>query len=230
MKTIVIDDSKMQRTAVTELVRKHPDLDLVADYKNGIEARIEMEQNRVDLVFLDIEMPIISGFDFIESLKERPQIVLITGKADYAMQAFEYDVTDYLLKPITAERFKISVKKAMANRGDSEPDDVGDSYIIVNSKLKKIKVSLEEIQWVEGLGDYIKIVTESKGILVLSTMKSFLAQLPQENFMRIHKSYIVNLDKVENFNGSQVEVDGHSIPLSRNKKAQLEEALLNSPL
>lgn len=228
LKTIVIDDSKLQRTAIAELVRKHKKLDLTADYKNGIEARIAMEEHQVDLVFLDIEMPIINGFDFIDSLKERPQIILITGKADYAMQAFDYDVTDYLLKPITAERFNTSVKKALANRTDSDSDIADDQYIVVSSKLKKVKVPVNDIQWVEGVGDYIKIVTEEESILVLMTMKTLLESLPREKFMRIHKSYIVNLEKVENFNGARVEVSGQQLPLSRHKKTLLEEALLNS--
>lgn len=228
LKTIVIDDSKVQRLAVMELVRKHDQLDFVADYKNGIEARIDMEEKQVDLVFLDIEMPIISGFDLIESLQNRPQIILITGKADYAMQAFDYDVTDYLLKPITAERFATSVKKALAKRSDARPETSESRSITVSSKLKKVKVHLNDIWWVEGLGDYIKIVTEDNTIMVLSTMKSFLGQLPGDTFMRIHKSYIVNLEMVEKFSGSQVEVRGHQIPLSRHKKTLLEEALLNS--
>jgi len=228
LKTIVIDDSKLQRTAIAELVRKHKKLELMADYKNGIEARIAMKEHPVDLVFLDIEMPIISGFDFIESLQERPQIILVTGKPDYAMQAFDYDVTDYLLKPITAERFNTSVKKALANRIDPESDISDDHHIVVNSKLKKVKVSVNDIRWIEGVGDYIKIVTEEDNILVLMTMKALLESLPHEKFMRIHKSYIVNLEKVENFNGAQVEISGQQLPLSRHKKALLEEALLNS--
>ncbi len=229
LKTIVIDDSKLQRTAITELIRKHQKLELTADYKNGIEARIAMKEHPVDLVFLDIEMPIISGFDFIESLEDRPQIILVTGKADYAMQAFDYDVTDYLLKPITAERFDTSVKKALANISDMEPEIADEQHIIVNSKLKKVKVSVNDIRWIEGVGDYIKIVSETEKILVLMTMKSLLESLPKEKFMRIHKSYIVNLEKVENFSGAEVEVSGHRLPLSRHKKTLLEKALLNTP-
>ncbi|WP_373519788.1 LytR/AlgR family response regulator transcription factor [Pricia sp.] len=228
LKTIVIDDSKLQRTAISELVRKHQKLELTADYHNGIEARIAMKENPVDLVFLDIEMPIISGFDFIESLQERPQIILVTGKADYAMKAFDYDVTDYLLKPITAERFSTSVKKALANRSDPEPEITDDHHIMVNSKLKKVKVSVNDVRWIEGVGDYIKIVTEEENILVLMTMKALMESLPKGKFMRIHKSYIVNLEKVENFNGAEVEVSGHRLPLSRHKKILLQEALLNS--
>lgn len=229
LKTIVIDDSKVQRTAIAELVRKHQKLELTADYKNGIEARIAMKEHPVDLVFLDIEMPIISGFDFIESLEERPQIILVTGKAEYAMQAFDYDVTDYLLKPITAERFGTSVKKALANWTDLESEIADDRHIIVNSKLKKVKISVNAIRWIEGVGDYIKIVTEEQNILVLMTMKALVENLPKGKFMRIHKSYIVNLEKVENFSGAEVEVSGHRLPLSRHKKTLLEEALLNTP-
>lgn len=227
LKTIVIDDSKMQRTAMAELIRNHPNLELIADYKNGIEARISMDTDPADLVFLDIEMPIISGFDFIESLKDCPKIILITGNADYAMQAFDYDVTDYLLKPISRERFNTSVRKVLASLYDTEAEIPENQYISVSSKLKKIKINLDEIMWIEGVGDYIKIVSDTKGTMVLMTMKALLEQLPKEKFMRVHKSYIVNLEKVENFNGSQVEVAGHRIPLSRNKKILLEEALMN---
>ena len=228
LKTIVIDDSKVQRTAVCELIRSHPNLDLIADYKNGIEARMAMDRDPVDLVFLDIEMPIISGFDFIESLKDRPKIILITGKADYAMQAFDYDVTDYLLKPITSARFNTSVRKALTPLKNSVAESSEEHYIHVSSKLKKVKVDLHTIKWIEGVGDYIKIVSNTTSVMVLMTMKSLLEQLPAQQFMRVHKSYIVNLEKVEKFNGSQVEVDGHRIPLSRNKKILLEEALTNS--
>ncbi|KKM23561.1 hypothetical protein LCGC14_1613920, partial [marine sediment metagenome] len=101
-------------------------------------------------------------------------------------------------------------------------------YLQVSSKLKKIKVDLNKIKWIEGVGDYIKIVSSTNSVMVLMTMKSLLEQLPPEQFMRVHKSYIVNLEKVEKFNGSQVEVEGQSIPLSRNKKILLEEALMDS--
>ena len=221
LNTIVIDDSKMQRTAINTLVEKHKNLKWVAEYKNGIEARIEMEKKKVDLVFLDIEMPIISGFDFIESLRDRPQIILITGKADYAMRAFDYDVTDYLLKPITTDRFNTSVKKALANYTAAEAEVVDDAYVHVNSKLKKLNSCFRlAYDGLKGVGDYIKFVTDDKNVLVLNDYESYLKRTYQTSkFMRIHKSYIINLDKVDNFNGAQVEVGGQRIPLSRHKKS-----------
>ncbi len=228
LRTIIIDDSTLQRMAISKLVVDNPALDLVAEYNNGMEAHKNVESKQIDLIFLDIEMPILNGFEFIESLAAIPQIILITGKPEYALKAFDYDVTDYLLKPITKERFENAVKKAQlkaiqltANRND-EP------YIYVNSNLKKVKVVISEIKWIEGLGDYIKLVTESSNILVLSTMKAFIEKLPQDKFLRVHKSYIVNLEKVEKFNSALIEVSGQKIPLSRYKKGQLEEALLST--
>ena len=223
---VVIDDSKTQRTAVAKLIKNHINLRFLADYKNAVEAQKHMEKNNVDLVFLDIEMPLINGFQFLDSLKNRPQIILISAKEEYAMQAFDYDVTDYLLKPIGQSRFNTAIKRALQNNLEVEENE--DDYIYVNSKLKKLKLVLGDIKWIEGLGDYIKVVTEEKNILILSTMKSFAEKLPKDRFLRVHKSYIINLDRVDKFNGSQVEVCGHSIPLSRHKKLALEDALMNS--
>ncbi|WP_289063466.1 LytTR family DNA-binding domain-containing protein [uncultured Zobellia sp.] len=223
---VVIDDSKTQRTAVAKLIKNHINLRFLADYKNAVEAQKHMEKNNVDLVFLDIEMPLINGFQFLDSLKNRPQIILISAKEEYAMQAFDYDVTDYLLKPIGQSRFNTAIKRALQNNIEVEENE--DDYIYVNSKLKKLKLVLGDIKWIEGLGDYIKVVTEEKNILILSTMKSFAEKLPKDKFLRVHKSYIINLDRVDKFNGSQVEVCGHSIPLSRHKKLALEDALMNS--
>jgi len=226
LKCIVIDDSKLQRLAVTKLVSGHNNLTLVTEYSSALEAQNSLVENNIDLVFLDIEMPLITGFQFLESLKNRPQIILITSKPDYAMQAFDYDVTDYLLKPITEVRFNTSIKKALLNFTNVETEE--DNHIFVSSKLKKVKVLLNDIKWIEGLGDYLKIITDENSLLVLSTMKSFMDRLPKDQFLRIHKSYIVNLNKVDKYNGAQVEVCGQTIPLSRHKKADLEEALLKS--
>ena len=226
LKCIIIDDSTIQRIAVAKLVNNHNELTLVAEYKNGLEALKGLTENKIDVVFLDIEMPIINGFQFIESLHNRPQIILITSKSEYAMQAFNYDVTDYLLKPVTPGRFNASIKIALLKSTDIEEGE--DGHIFVSNKLKKVKVLLKDINWIEGLGDYLKIITDEKNLLVLSTMKAFITRLPEDKFLRIHKSYIVNLDKVEKFNSAHVEVCGKKIPLSRHKKIDLEEALLKS--
>lgn len=228
LRSIIVDDSSMQRMAVAKLVNNHPNLALIAEYSNAIEAKNGIKNNEIDLIFLDVEMPIISGFDLLESLENSPQVILITGKPDYALKAFDYDVTDYLHKPITLARFDASVKRAIAkfeqmNKVSAEDEE----HIFVKSNLKKRKVILSDIKWIEALGDYIKLVTDEANIVILSTMKSFEKELPEDKFLRIHKSYIVNLEKVEKFNSKNVEVGGRQIPLSRNKKTELADALSN---
>ncbi|MCM4166603.1 Transcriptional regulatory protein YpdB [Arenibacter antarcticus] len=227
LRSVIVDDSTMQRMAVAKLVNDHSNLALVAEYSNAIEARKGIANNRIDLIFLDIEMPIINGFDLLESMDKCPQIILITGNAHYAFKAFDYDVTDYLHKPLTLARFNVSVKRAVAQYEQLNKVNEDGEYIVVKSNLKKRKVVLDDIKWIEALGDYIKLVTDEANIVILSTMKSIVQQLPENKFLRIHKSYIVNLEKIDKFNSKNVEVAGRQIPLSRTKKIELVEALNN---
>lgn len=227
LKSIIVDDSSMQRMAVAKLVNNHPNLALVAEYSNAIEAKNGIKNHEIDVIFLDVEMPIISGFDLLESLDNPPQVILITGKPDYALKAFDYNVTDYLHKPITLPRFDASVRRAVAQYEQVNRINEDEEHIFVKSNLKKRKVVLNDIKWIEALGDYIKLVTDDANIVILSTMKAFEAELPADKFLRIHKSYIVNLERIEKFNSKNVEVSGKQIPLSRNKKTELAEALSN---
>ena len=228
LRSIIVDDSAVQRLAVSKLVDSHPDLELILQYKDGFEAQKKVNSNDIDLIFLDVEMPILDGFEFIESMVNPPQVILITGKPEYALKAFDYNVTDYLLKPITKDRFDGAIKKALARAGEISDTKIEDqNHIFVNSSLKKVKVVINEIKWIEGLGDYVKVVTEDANIMVLTTMKAFITKLPEDSFLRIHKSYIVNLSKVQQFSSALVEIGGQKIPLSRNKKNALEDALTN---
>ncbi|MCK0136056.1 LytTR family DNA-binding domain-containing protein [Arenibacter sp. S6351L] len=227
LRSIIVDDSAMQRMAVAKLVNNHINLTLVSDYSNAIEANKGIMNDEIDLIFLDVEMPIFSGFDFLETLENPPQVILITGKPDYALKAFDYDVTDYLYKPISQSRFDSSIKRAITTYEQINRINEEEEYIFVKSNLRQRKVVLNEIKWIEALGDYIKLVTNEGNVVVLSTMKSFEHKLPKDKFLRIHKSYIVNLEKVEKFNSKKVEVAGSQVPLSRHKKTELEEALDN---
>ena len=150
----------------------------------------------------------------------------MTGKTKYAYEAFKYNAIDYLRKPITKDRFMNAVHKAISLhklRHEGAVED--DEYIFVKSNLKKKKVFLNELKYIEALGDYVKLVTYNEPIIVLSTMKAFEKQLPVDRFMRIHKSYIINIDKIEKYNSRNIEIDGDKIPLSRHKKAKLMEVL-----
>ena len=223
---VVVDDSSIQRMIIAKLVNNHTNLNLVGDFSNAIEAKGCMSVNDVDLIFLDIEMPVISGFDFLDGLKIKPQIVFITSKAEYAMKAFDYDATDYLQKPIALDRFNSSVKRAMDMhllKLDTKEEE-GD-HIFIKSNLKKLKIFTSKIKWIEAFGDYVRVVTEDDSNLVLSTMKSFESELSNKKFVRVHKSYIINIDKVERFNSKFAEIGLTKIPLSRNKKEDLVKAL-----
>jgi DNA-binding LytR/AlgR family response regulator len=204
---VVIDDSSIQRMIITKLVNNHANLNLIGDFSNAIEAKGFMSLHNVDLIFLDIEMPVISGFVFLDGLKVKPQIIFITSKAEYALKAFDYDATDYLQKPIAVDRFNASVRRALdLYMLKSESTDEEGDHIFIKSNLKKLKIFTSKIKWIEALGDYVKVVTEDNSNLVLSTMKSFENNLSANKFIRVHKSYIVNIDKVTSYNSRFVEI------------------------
>ncbi|MBC8768152.1 response regulator transcription factor [Arenibacter sp. BSSL-BM3] len=226
LKCILIDDSTVQRRAVAKIIKEHSKLELINEFDNGLDAKKDICSNTIDLIFLDIEMPGFNGFDLLESLEHKPQVILISGNPNYAMKAFDYDVTDYLQKPVDKNRFDLSIKKAINKFDLQNAEEIELEYIYVNSNLKKTKLFLNEILWIEAYGDYVKIITNEKKTLILSTMKAFAKQLPKDKFLRIHKSFTVNLEKIENFNGSTVEIKGQVIPLSRHKKEALIEALV----
>ena len=226
---IVVDDSSIQRLTITKLVNDNPNLELVGEFSNAVEAKNCITNKSVDLVFLDIEMPVINGFDLLDGLKVKPQVIFITSKAEYAVKAFDYAATDYLHKPITRERFAQAVKKAISmislskeNGGEEESP-----HIFIKSNLKKLKIYISRIKWIEAYGDYVKVITEEDNHLVLSTMKAFENELPKEKFIRVHKSFIVNIDKIEKFNSKFAEIGTNKIPLSRNKKEDLVKAIEN---
>ncbi|GGW32517.1 DNA-binding response regulator [Arenibacter certesii] len=226
LKCVLIEDSAMQRRTISKLIKDNTSLFYLDEFRNGQEAKVFLADNDVDLIFLDIEMPIVNGFDLLESLEEKPQIIVISASAHHAMKAFDYNVADYLQKPVDKKRFDNAVKKALTNFRLENIEETEQDFIYINHQLKNTKLILNDILWVEAYGDYIKIISKDKNMLILSTMKAFNDQLPSDKFLRIHKSFIVNLDKIDKFNGSSVEIDGKIIPLSRHKKELLQNALV----
>ena len=223
---IVVDDSALQRITVTKLICENQNLQLIGEFSNATDAKNCISTKNVDLVFLDIEMPVINGFDLLDGLKVKPQIIFITVKAEYALKAFDYNATDYLHKPLSKERFNKAVNKAVNLYAlKKDIDDEDENFIFIKSNLKKLKVQTSKIRWIEAYGDYVKIITEDDSHLVLSTMKAFEKELPKDKFIRVHKSYIINIQKVYTFNSKYAEIDTFKIPLSRSKKDSLLDAL-----
>ena len=227
LKCVVVDDSGLQRLSMVKLIKDHPNLQLVGEFSNAIETKNGLLDLGVDLLFLDVEMTILSGFDLLDDLRNKPLIIFVTGKTQYAHKAFDYEAIDYIHKPVTRDRFNKAAAKAIGlyklqNDKSSVEDD---RFIFVKSNLKKRKVMLGSLKYIEALGDYVKFVTNTDSFVVLATMKSFEKELEDENFLRIHKSYIVNLDRIQRYNSREVEIDGEKIPLSRHKKTLLADAL-----
>ena len=228
LRCVVVDDSSIQRMSIVKLVKEHPALTLIAEYSSAVDTKKGLNDTECDLIFLDIEMPIINGFELLDVLKNKPQIIFVTGKTEYAFKAFDYDATDYLQKPITQERFNLGVEKALEqHRLKFENNSAEEEYIFIKSNLKKRKIFINTILWIEALGDYIKLVTSEESYVILSTMKAFEKEVEEYSFLRIHKSYIVNLKKIKRFNSKFVEINNENLPLSRNKKKILIEALDN---
>jgi len=227
LKCIVVDDSSIQRLSIIKLVKDHPNLELVGEFNNGLKTKEVLNKLEVDLIFLDIEMPILSGFDLLDNLENKPEIIFITGKTQYAFQAFDYEAVDYLQKPVEMKRFNVAVKKAIdLHYLKNEKLYSSDSnYIFIKSNLKNFKLFLKNVKYVEAFGDYVKIITDEQTYTVLSTMKGFEEKLPENQFMRIHKSYIINLFRVKHYNAKTIWVDDFEMPISRNRKKTLEEAL-----
>lgn len=225
---ITVDDSTIQLKVISELVKRHPSLKLVGEFTNAIETREALKNLNVDLILLDIEMPIVSGFDLLDSLHDYQQVIIISAKKEYAYDAFKHEVTGFLSKPVKKEDFDKAIKRAnLLHKSifSKEENKADDDTIFVKSNLINKKVELESIRWVEAVGDYVKVVTDTENYIVLSTMKAFVTKLPENRFMRIHKSFIANLDRVKRFNSKIVEIEGKELPLSRTKKSKLFEIL-----
>jgi DNA-binding LytR/AlgR family response regulator len=205
-------------------------LNLIGEYNNATEAKNSNSIDDVDLILMDVELPMINGFKFLDLIskqsKKQPEVIITTKSEQYAVTAFEYNAIDYIIKPVSELRFEKAIEKAVWKLKCLENfvDKNGD-HIFVKSNLKKRKVYVNEIKWVEALGDYVKVVTNENSYVVLSTMKAFDSELPKNKFLRIHKSYIININKIERYNSRVVEIDSTQIPLSRNKKQALSKVL-----
>ena len=231
MNCIIVDDEEMARAIIEQLASKNPNVTVDETFSNALSAIKYLNQNEVDLVFLDIHMPDFTGFDFIQTIKNPPKIVLSTSDKNFAIEAFEYDcIVDYLVKPITQERFDKAVKKALAFKKTSKiaedkeaAENVQDLYVNIDRRL--IKIDMAGIKIVEAKGDYILIKTETKNYTVHSTLKKIEDKLPNDLFLKVHRSYVINTSKIVDIEDNSVLIDRDIIPVSRSKRTELMERL-----
>ena len=196
MKCIIIEDDELSRKVLEEYIRKTDHLDLVASFHNAIDAINHLgHDTKIDLVFLDIELPQMSGVEFLESLQLTPQVIITSSKEQYAIKAFDFNVTDYLLKPIRYPRFYKAVDKAFKMEKLYEVNRIDDE-IFIKKTSTLIKLAYDDILWIEALENYVVLNTENDKYTIHFTMKAMEKTLPKYKFLRIHRSYIVNLRKV----------------------------------
>jgi len=224
MKAIIIDDSEFDQLLLTRLVESHNELQLKGVFSNPIEAVSVLASLNPDLIFLDVEMPGMTGIEFLSAIKEVPQIIMVTSHKEYALDAFENDVTDFLVKPVEASRFSKAVEKALQiNEWVSLKTD--EAHIFVKVDGENVRITLSEVLYIEAMADYVKIITAEEKYVVLSTMKAISTKLPEDFFVRVHRSYIVNINAVTTVSTAELSINNETIPISRNGKRELKSAL-----
>ncbi|KAB1157140.1 response regulator transcription factor [Flavobacterium luteum] len=237
MKCIVIDDEQMAREILAAMLADVKDVELVATFPDAIEAMKFLNKNQVDLIFLDIHMPSFTGFDFVQTIKNLPQVVFVTMDENFAKDAFEYDcIVDYLVKPIQLDRFSRSIDRVfrklnsnfkndiqITDRVFKEKKGVSEIYVNINSRL--IKIDLDTICSIQSQGDYINIKTTETNYVVHTQLKKIKEKLPVAQFLQIHRSHIINIDKIIDIQDNTVLIAKEIIPISKQNKTILMKYL-----
>jgi DNA-binding LytR/AlgR family response regulator len=209
---IIVDDEPLSQDVIRDFVEACPELELAGICNDALEAGQLLKQKNIDLLFLDINMPKLSGIGFVKSLKEPPLFILVTAYPEFALEGFEVDAVDYLLKPVSFERFRTAVNRAL-ERFSSRTESIG-QHLMVRANKKDYRLNLDEIIYLEAQGDYVRFVTETQSLMVHGRFKDFIAQLPENRFARIHKSYVVSLAKVVYLEGNSVKLGDVKLPVS----------------
>lgn len=226
MNCIVIDDDKLSRVVIEEFVGKSDGLTLTGSFSNAIDAINKIKENEsIDLIFLDIEMPQMTGIDFLTYMDHPIQVIIISAKEKYALDAFDYDVTDYLLKPITYSRFYKAIDRAVNRYQKEKLNSESKDEIFIKKGSSLVRIKFNEILWIEALENYVILNTSSEKLTIHFTMKAIEKKLPSKKFTRIHRSFIVNTGKISVIQDNSVEIklqnDSITIPIGKSYKEQL---------
>jgi DNA-binding LytR/AlgR family response regulator len=233
IRCLIIDDEPLAQRVIERYIENLPFLEISGKCNSAVEAIDFLHKKEVDLMFLDINMPKLTGIDFLRTLKNPPLVIITTAYAEYAIQGYELDVVDYLMKPFAFDRFYKAIQKAeemlkgreIVHHEPKEGDKQEENYIFIKSSKKTFKVNLDQILYIEALGDYVKIFTTDKMIVSYQSLKNIETLLPAKQFPRIHKSFIIALSRIDMIEGNQVKVKDRLIPVGTNYKAEFEKLI-----
>ena len=230
MNCIIVDDEPLAIEIVESYVSRVDQLQLSGTFRNAIAAFTFLQQNPVELIFLDIQMPRLSGIEFLKTLKSPPKVIFTTAFRDYALDGFELEVVDYLLKPISFERFLKAIAKAMhkdtaQTQLPKIQEPAADNYVFFKVDKKMVKTKMNDILYIESIKDYVKVRTAEKEIITQQKISYLEESLPKDQFLRIHRSFIINRERIDAYSATDVEIGKHHIPIGRNYKNDVIKAL-----
>ncbi|MEC8967593.1 MAG: LytTR family DNA-binding domain-containing protein [Bacteroidota bacterium] len=226
MKCLVVDDDKLSRGILEDLISDTSSLELVASCDDPIKAFNIIKESKIDLLFLDIEMPKMDGISMLKALSPLPQVILVTSHDEYAVESYEYDVTDFVKKPISTARFLKAVEKANKRfNTDASLFTTKGETIFIKSDSKLVQINTHKIFWIEALGNYMRVITEDGKYTILSTMKDVANKLPSDEFVRVHRSFIVRLDKIESIEDNYIVINNNQINIGKAYKEGLSGKL-----
>jgi DNA-binding LytR/AlgR family response regulator len=219
---IIVDDEPLSRGFLRHFCEKSDKIVVKEQFANASDALGYLKHNNIELLFLDVEMPGINGFQMLDHLSTIPKVIMTTSKTDYAYTAFEYNVIDFLKKPVTYKRFLDAVDKVeKACKNDSSSAADINNNLFIKSNGSHVRLGYDEILYIEGMGDYVKYVTQDKKYIAHNTLKAIEETISGENFMKVHRSYIVNIKKIKDYADNTINIHGISIPVSKSNKADL---------
>jgi DNA-binding LytR/AlgR family response regulator len=230
IKCVLVDDEPLAIKVLQNYFANFSDFEVVGTFNNALEALDFINNNAVDTVFLDINMPMMTGFELISLIENKTKVVITTAFREFAAESYDLEVLDYLVKPIPLPRFvkcinKITTEFSLKNNIKIEPSKI-DSHIFIKVDKKMMKINIEEILFIEGMKEYIKVVTPDKTYITHKSLTSQSEELPADRFMRIHKSYTIALDKVKSIEGNRIQILNHTIPIGRNYSKDVKIKIL----
>lgn len=231
IKCVIIDDERLAIEVIENHLKSFDNIEIVASFNNPLKAYPILEREKIDVIFLDINMPQMTGFSFIENLSNKPLIVITTAYREYAVKSFELNVLDYLVKPIPFTRFLKTVNKIYQQvymnsaGGDSNLQQEPHIFLKVNKKL--LKINLNDILYIESLKDYIKVITKLGDYVVHKSLSAITEELPQSSFIRVHRSYTISINKIIALEGNTIEISNKKIPIGRNYLKKTKDRIFN---